>query len=630
LALAHLSTPFHGVSLGCPGFVLDGDRIGCRDGRLRFAVSRGAPVQGRVSFDYRRAQNGLVFSLTDLVLAGGNVALRGESVPGGWTVQLDAAGMEAGPLIALSKSVLTRGMGQFTAEGRCDISATLSGGTGVVNEIQFQVDASKLGLADEAGRYSIADLDMGLKGTWTSTIKAQPGGHFAVDLEVARGSVYAHPFFLEPPDRRPIIVGARGHWEGQRLKLDTLRFHHPQVLRFDAALILDLGEAASLRQADVTVQEASFPAAYSDYVQPLVANNILGELEVEGRVAGRMAYDAGRVTALELDAAKLRIQDVQGRFGIEDLNTRVSWRPDAEPRRSTLRWRRGHAYRLAIGPGKFTLESRGESFRLLGQERIPLVDGAVIVERLEGRVDAQSLHGFQWQFDGLLTPVSLEALSAALEWPPLAGKLSGVVPGVRYRDHRLEVGGALLIRIFGGDITVTHLRVEELFSSVPKVYAQLDVRDLDLLALTQSFDFGKIEGKLQGSVRDLRMENWEPTQFDAVFSSPEAEQTRRRISQRAVENISALSGGGVTQALSRGILGMFKAFRYKRLGIRCRLVKGTCEMGGVAPAGQGSYYLVEGEGLPRIDVIGYTRRVDWSELLTRLKAATQSESPMVR
>ena len=181
-----------------------------------------------------------------------------------------------------------------------------------------------------------------------------------------------------------------------------------------------------------------------------------------------------------------------------------------------------------------------------------------------------------------------------------------------------------------GDITITNLQVEELFSPIPKVVADLDVRDLDLLQLTQTFDFGKIEGKLAGRVRDLRLEDWEPTQFDAVFFSPEGGRSRRRISQRAVENISALSGAGVTQALSRGILGMFKAFRYRRLGIRCRLVNGICEMGGVAPAGHGSYYLVEGGGLPRIDVIGYTHRVDWSELLARLRAATLSESPVVR
>jgi hypothetical protein len=127
----------------------------------------------------------------------------------------------------------------------------------------------------------------------------------------------------------------------------------------------------------------------------------------------------------------------------------------------------------------------------------------------------------------------------------------------------------------------------------------------------------------------LHLEGWQPIYFDAGFATPEGDLSRRRISQRAVANISALGGPGATAALSRGFLNLFESFRYRRLGIRCRLADGICEMGGVAPAGEG-YYLVEGEGLPRIDVIGYHRRVNWQELLSRLQAASRSGKPVVK
>ena len=73
---------------------------------------------------------------------------------------------------------------------------------------------------------------------------------------------------------------------------------------------------------------------------------------------------------------------------------------------------------------------------------------------------------------------------------------------------------------------------------------------------------------------------------------------------------------------------MFKSFSYKRLGMSCRLADGVCEMDGVAPAKRG-FYLVEGGGIPRIDIIGYNRRVDWQELLGRLKAAARGEGPVM-
>jgi hypothetical protein len=53
-------------------------------------------------------------------------------------------------------------------------------------------------------------------------------------------------------------------------------------------------------------------------------------------------------------------------------------------------------------------------------------------------------------------------------------------------------------------------------------------------------------------------------------------------------------------------------------------------MDGVAPAPNGGYYLVKGRGLPRIDVIGSSRRVDWPRLVRQLIDATKSGGPTVQ
>ena len=45
---------------------------------------------------------------------------------------------------------------------------------------------------------------------------------------------------------------------------------------------------------------------------------------------------------------------------------------------------------------------------------------------------------------------------------------------------------------------------------------------------------------------------------------------------------------------------------------------------------KGGYYIVRGGGLPpRINVIGHTRRVNWPELIARLKAVSNSSGPVV-
>jgi hypothetical protein len=137
---------------------------------------------------------------------------------------------------------------------------------------------------------------------------------------------------------------------------------------------------------------------------------------------------------------------------------------------------------------------------------------------------------------------------------------------------------------------------------------------------------------LSGRIDGLRLFNWAPVAFDARLYTPPNDRSRHRISQRAVENIGSIGGGGagVTAALSSGFLRFFDDFNYERLGISCRLENDVCAMDGVAPAPNGGYYLVKGRGLPRIDVIGSSRRVDWPRLVRQLIDATKSGGPTVQ
>ena len=56
--------------------------------------------------------------------------------------------------------------------------------------------------------------------------------------------------------------------------------------------------------------------------------------------------------------------------------------------------------------------------------------------------------------------------------------------------------------------------------------------------------------------------------------------------------------------------------------LSCTLADNVCTMGGLRPASGGGYTIVEGDGLPYIHIIGHETRVDWSTLVSRLKAAT--------
>jgi hypothetical protein len=209
----------------------------------------------------------------------------------------------------------------------------------------------------------------------------------------------------------------------------------------------------------------------------------------------------------------------------------------------------------------------------------------------------------------------------------MAGSLSASIPAVSYADETLAMDGALVIQVFDGFVSATDLRLVEPLGRVPRLQATLEARHLHLGQLTQTFSFGSISGYVDAYIKDLELANWRPQRFDGlVITSPGS--FPKRISQRAVQNISALGGAGPVAALQRSFLGVFKEFRYATLGLSCSLRGGVCEMGGVEPAGDG-YVIVKGGGIPSITVIGYNRRVDWDELLARVQRVTSANSAPV-
>ena len=85
---------------------------------------------------------------------------------------------------------------------------------------------------------------------------------------------------------------------------------------------------------------------------------------------------------------------------------------------------------------------------------------------------------------------------------------------------------------------------------------------------------------------------------------------------------------GAAAAIQRSFLGFFERFGYRRIGLSCVLRDGVCDMDGISPRGDG-FMLIEGGGIPALSVVGYNRRVDWPELIERLRRVTDAK-PVVK
>ncbi|OQX47640.1 MAG: hypothetical protein B0D85_00925, partial [Candidatus Sedimenticola endophacoides] len=380
---------------------------------------------------------------------------------------------------------------------------------------------------------------------------------------------------------------------------------------------------------DLESEPSSLAALYQACLAPILGHTLLGEIDLGGSLQASLRLGARGPEALRLTLDEIDLVHrggAEGLFALRGLEGVLNWDAAEATRESHIAWRGGHLFeRIDLGGGRLPLKLSGQHLRMTAPSSLPVLDGALHLDSLEAEWGDGEAHA---ALSGFLTPISMELLSRAFGWPPMSGQLSGMIPSVRYADGLITVNGTSLMRVFDGEILIKDLVLEDLFRALPALSAEITLKSIDLEALTRTFSFGKITGRLDGTIEGLRLEDWEPVAFDARFATPEGDDSRHRISQRAVDNISNLGGAGVSGALSRSFLRFFEEFRYDRLGIRCRLKNGVCEMGGIESKDRG-YYLVKGSGLPRIDIMGFNRQTDWNLLIEKLKQMTQGEAPVI-
>jgi len=370
-------------------------------------------------------------------------------------------------------------------------------------------------------------------------------------------------------------------------------------------------------EAELFELEADLEQAWPRWVDGLAASAGFAGLEASGSLAASARLVDGELTALDVLLESFELSDPRGRFDIDKTLARIQQEESVVHLAMDLEGLM--VYGLPFGAARVRVAERDEAWILQEPLRLPLFDGAVVVDRLELEPDPEAR---RVTLDAHIEPLSLEQLTATLGWPEFGGELSGFFPGVELRDDRLNVTGGINVNAFSGQIQLSELVVERPFGTLPALAAQVEINRLDLLELTGAFNFGRMEGEVSGWMRDLRLLNWRPVAMDSrLFTHDDVQ--RRRISQRAVDNLSNLGGGLGGALIGNTVLSVFEDFPYRRAGLACRLSNNICYIDGVAEHESGGFYIVEGRGLPRLDIIGHRRLVDWPQLLSQLEAATR-------
>jgi len=508
-------------------------------------------------------------------------------------------------------------LGEFTAQlsGLERLSGSLSGHLQLVDgrlDGAFEWRNGALDALDGRLAAEGVELSVALDADLAATAK-----QMTVEVLLSQGEWLFDAVYLPPPEHA-LRLKTRWRWPlDDRLVLDAFELDDPGALlvRGSAGWVKD---AEQWRLDDWIIDQArlELPAGWRRWVDGAAAALGFAEIDGSGAAELRAGWRSGEDSRGRLRLDGVDLVDPQQRLTVRAVSGDWQW----EERRAggDLQFAGIDFYGLSFGPARMHWFSpEPDRLALRRGLRLPLLDGAVVVDRFE--LDRRDESGTM-NLDVSLEPLDLAALTTQLGLLPLGGTLSASFPDVRWHDNRLSFNGAINIQAFSGQILIDSLAIERPLGPLPALSAQATVSRLDLLALTGAINFGRMEGQLSGRVNDLRLLNWRPVAMDARLFT-ELDAPRRRISQRAVDHISRLGTGGGA-LLGQTALGLFKDFPYRRVGLSCRLSNNVCQMDGVAPHESGGFYIVEGRSLPRLDIIGHRRRVDWPHLVDQLIAIT--------
>lgn len=571
------------IILECKNLQYTTQLISCPNGYLHLRSDLIDKPTIKLSFSYHLKTQQLKFNVEQLSIADGQINIKVKSINNNWQTKLNIHNIELTQLLNIIKKFIDL-PSDFAMAGRSNLTINLN-------------------------------------------TRLQQGNKFKIQgfIRLNKGEIYIDPIYLNI-NKQPLNMAIDISLQPKKLNIHNLHLTQNNILDLQTNAYLKLEDKFVVERLSMKLKPTKIKYLYDNYIQAMLEeDSIFNQLKLQGMIKAQLNWQPNKRHAL-VQLYNINLQDQKKRFGINKLHGKIQWHNNSQKYASHLHWSNAHIASIKLGRSQLRASLVQNKIKLLAPFYQPIFDGAIQIQQFHlNNIGMENMNG---QLRGAIKPISLSKISKALDIPKLNGNISGKIPWLNYHNQTINMGGRLKMRIFDGDIIAHHLSIKNLLNNIPELKANIKINKLNLKTLTNLTEFGEIQGQLSGYVRKLHLMDWQPVSFDAFLANPLNDTIRHRISQKAIQNLSNLSGNLAVNIFSNSILKVFEKFYYKRLGWSCRLRKGICYMNGVGTAKKG-YYIVKGGRLPRIDVIGYNKSVDWNQLLNRLKSISNTSAPKI-
>jgi hypothetical protein len=578
----------------------------------------------KLSFSYHLKTQQLKFNLEQLAIADGQLDVQAQSIKNHWQAKFNIKNIEIKQLLNIIQKFIDL-PSDLTLAGRSNFTIKLSGENNNLHKITIDGKSNRFNFS-HANQSNIGE-NLALR--LNLNTRLQEYNKFKIQglIRLNNGEIYINPIYVNI-NKQPLKMLINLTWQPKKLNIHNLHLTQNNILDLQSKANLKLEDEFAIETLSLRLKQTHIKGLYDNYIQGMLEeDSIFNQLKLQGKIKAQLNWQSNNKRHALVKLYNINLQDQKKRFGINKLHGKIQWHSNSQGYASHVHWSNAYiASSIKLGRSQLRASLVKNKIKLLAPFYQPIFDGAIKIQQF--RLNNIGMENMNGQLRGEIKPISLSKISTALDGPKLNGNISGKIPWLNYRNQTINIGGRLKMRIFDGQIVAHHLSIKNPLNNIPELKANININKLNLKTLTNITEFGEIQGQLSGYVRKLHLINWQPVSFDAHLANPPDDTIRHRISQKAIQNLSNLSGNLAVNIFSNSILKVFENFYYQRLGLGCRLRKGICHMSGVGAAPKG-YYIVKGGRLPRIDVIGYNKSVDWNQLLSRLKSISNTSDPKI-
>jgi hypothetical protein len=561
-------TEYKNLRLHCSGFYFDGRRLDCPEGTLQRDDERGSDRQSLpFALSWRAADGSLDFAVRDV------------------------------DVVALSP--LVKRLRAWRPQGRVDFHLAMQKARANLHlAVRDAAFANKTG--DATGRNIVLTLDADAQ-------RRRDGWKWQARLDWPQGKLAVVPWQVPAG----ASVDAVGTLTDADLNVQQARVAVDGIGAVDASLRWDRTQGTAKAWGFVS-ERLDLATAMREWVQPWLGSLGFPAWHTAGQAIFSAEAQDGKLRRFYAGLEDATLADGTGQIELAGVNAHIPWEAD-QPGDADFGIASGRFGDLPLGTFSFPLHLAGNEARVSNLV-VPMLDGHFDIDLLRlVRNDDE----WDSEFAGGIDGVSMPKLTRALGLPSMDGKLTARIPRISLAKGVLALDGALAIEVFDGGIIVHRLRVIDAFSKDRHFLADVTARNLDLGMLTRTFSFGSIEGRFDADLHDLEMAGWKPLRFEASIASSPGDYTRL-LSLGALQDITALDATGKGETIRRIPERSIGGFGYARIGISAKLRDGVCLLDGIGAKGDG-FVIMEGSGVPSIDIIGYNRRIDWEAMVARIR-----------